>query len=139
MQLSDATRTSFVAEAPDGIYYVRVAALNSCGVSVPTNEVVVTVNTMWLTTGMPLNLTAQVVGSVVTLSWNAPAGASAPSHYIIEAFDGAGNLLRIGDTGTPATTVTQAGVEPGMYVVRVAAANAAGVGPFSGMVAILVR
>jgi hypothetical protein len=35
--------TAFTTSAPPGVYYVRVIAVNDCGASLPSNEVMVSV------------------------------------------------------------------------------------------------
>lgn len=86
----------------------------------------------------PINLSSQVTGNTVTLSWTAPTGT--PTAYILEAGSGAGsaNLANF-STGSPATTFTAANVPQGTYFVRVRALDSTLVaGPPSNEVVIVV-
>ncbi len=77
--------------------------------------------------GEPTNLIATLVGSAVTLTWNAPTTGGVVSNYIIEAgsSSGAANLASL-DTGNTATSFSASGVGAGTYFVRVHASNAGG-------------
>jgi len=85
----------------------------------------------------PLGLTSNVSGSTVSLGWQAPPGAIAT--YIIEAGSAPGlsNLANF-QTGNPATTFSTGGVGPGVYYVRVRAANADGASAPSNEVVLAV-
>ena len=102
----------------------RVSAL---GVS--TGEVVTT---------PPSNLTRTVQGTTVLLGWGAPPG-SQPTSYVIEAgsTSGASNIT-VFDTGSAATGLTVNNVPPGTYFVRVRGRDAAGNGPASNEVTVVV-
>ena len=68
--------TSFAASAPAGVYFVRLAASNACGVGPVSNEVTFTLG-MNLP-GAPQNLASSVAtGGLVTLTWDAPASGGA--------------------------------------------------------------
>jgi predicted phage tail protein len=127
------------ARAPNGTYYIRVLAQNSCTVSAPSSEIVVTVGTPVVVPGAPLNLVSTVSGQDVSLTWSAPATGSAPTGYLLEAGNAPGlaNLavLPLG----PATSFATTGVPRGTYYVRVRAINSAATGPPSGEVAVVVR
>jgi hypothetical protein len=76
----------------------------------------------------PQNLQASVVGTTLTLSWQAPAQGTPVSTYIVRAGTGPGlSNVYDGPVGT-ATTVTSP-VANGTYHIRVLAQNATGVGP----------
>ncbi len=81
----------------------------------------------------PVNLTAAVMGSTVTVSWLAPA--TPVTSYMIEAgfSPGAANLAAF-STGSTATQFSAAGVAPGTYYVRVRAINQDGVSAASNEV-----
>jgi hypothetical protein len=127
------------ATAPDGTYFVRVLAQNSCAVSAASAEIVVTVGRPAVAPGAPLNLASTVIGRDVSFSWSAPATGSPPSGYVLEAGSAPGltdlALLPLGAVSSFATT----GVPPGTYYVRVRAMNAAGTGPPSAEIAVEVR
>lgn len=73
----------------------------------------------------PTGLTAQVIGSTVTLSWNAAFGD--PTGYLVEAGSrpGLSNLGQLPIAGAT-TTLAVPGVPPGNYFVRVRAGNVFG-------------
>ena len=129
--------TSFAASAAAGLYYVRVAAANACGVGMASNEVSFTLGVGL--PGSPRDLEWTVgAGGAVSLSWNAPASGPAPTAYVVEAGSEAGlsNLATI-STGSPATSFA-AIAPPGTYYVRVRAVNGAGAGPPSAEAIIAV-
>lgn len=117
---------------PTGSYYVRVRSVWSGALSAPSNEVVVVV----APPGPPMNLTASVSDTSVSLTWTPPAGDGA-EWYLVEAGSrsGAGDLARIVTTQLFFST---AGVAPGTYYVRVRAVNTAGIGAASNEVLVSV-
>jgi hypothetical protein len=122
--------TSFAASAPAGVYYVRVAAANGCGVGPASTEVSFSVGAGL--PGAPIDLTGTVArDGGVSLSWTAPSAGEAPSGYLLEAGSAPGqsNLARIA-TGSLVTGFF-ATAPPGRYYVRVRAVNAVGTGPAS--------
>jgi predicted phage tail protein len=124
-----AATTSVGAFVADGTYVVRVAAANRCGTSVPTAEASITIGgPPPQLPGAPGAVTAAVNGSTVQLDWTAPTTGGAPARYIIEATTTDGAPVLTIDTGNPSTTFTYEGALPGVYVVRVRAANGAGAG-----------
>jgi hypothetical protein len=86
----------------------------------------------------PRNLVASVVGSNVTLQWEAPTGGDAAREYVVEAGSvaAASNLATLA-TGTVAT-VFNASAPPGTYYVRVKGRNGAGAGPPSNEIVVRV-
>ena len=74
--------------------------------------------------GAPTNLTSTVMGTTVTLTWTATAGAVS---YLIEAgsSSGSANLASL-PTGNALTTFSTTGVPAGTYFVRVRAIDASG-------------
>jgi hypothetical protein len=116
--------TSFGVTAPPGTYFVRLRARNACGLSGPSQEVVVVVGTACVSPSAPV-LTATAIGSMVTLSWTAPATGTGPFSYTLAAgtSPGASNLATAA-MGT--LTSIQAPVPSGTYYVRVTATNACG-------------
>jgi predicted phage tail protein len=129
--------TSFAASAPSGLYHVRVAAANACGIGLASNEVSFTLGGDL--PGTPDNLIWSVAdGGIVTLTWTAPASGVPPTAYVVEAGSATGlaDLATI-STGAPVTTFTAA-APPGAYYVRVRAVNGAGAGPPSAEVVVIV-
>jgi hypothetical protein len=114
--------TQFATLAPPGVYFVRVRARNGCGLGPASNEVTLIVGCQ-AAPSPPPNLTATVVGRVVTLSW--PAAAGQPTSYLVEAglSSGASNVANV-DVGTLLTL--SANAPPGAFFVRVRARNACG-------------
>jgi hypothetical protein len=129
--------TSFAASAPPGVYFVRVAASNACGVGPVSNEVNFTLG-MNLP-GAPQNLAWSVAaGGLVTLTWGAPASGGAVTSYLVEA----GSSPGLADLATLSTgsagTVFNASAPAGIYYVRVRAVNGGGAGATSGEVVVVV-
>ena len=121
LPLPASTTAYSTAGAPPGTYYVAVATVNACGVSVVSNAAVITVPPSGAPPA-PTALAATVTGTTVSLSWTPPAGAV--TGYVLEAGSAPGlaNLvagLALGPTPSFATP----NVPPGTYYVRVRAAN----------------
>ncbi len=119
-----ASSTAFSsAGAPPGIYYVAVAAVNGCGVSVLSNEVAVVVPPP-PPPAPPADLVATVAASTVSLTWLAPSGPV--TGYVIEAGSASGlaNIVPGALLG-PVAGLAVPGVPSGRYYVRVRAAHGA--------------
>ncbi|MGD9902383.1 MAG: hypothetical protein AB7U83_02850 [Vicinamibacterales bacterium] len=129
--------TTLVVSAPAGTYYTRVRATNACGVSAPSAEHVVVVTGMVVPPNAPSGLAASVVGSTVSLTWTPPASGGTPTGYQLEAgyAPGAANAAVV---QTPGPALAAANVPPATYYVRVRAFNAAGPGPATADVAVVV-
>ena len=96
------------------------------------------VSTGELVTTPPGNLTRTVQGTTVLLGWGAPPG-SQPTSYVIEAGSASGaSNITVFDTGTAATALTVNNVPAGTYFVRVRGKDAAGTGPASNEVTVVV-
>jgi predicted phage tail protein len=119
---------------PNGIYFVRVRALNAAGTSAPSNEITVS-GAIGCAPGTPGNMMASVSGLNVAFQWNAAAGS--PTSYELEAgtASGASNL---GTFPAGLTTQFATAAPPGVYYVRVRARNACGVGPASNEVTVVI-
>lgn len=124
--VTDTTLT--VTAVPNGVYYVRVRAINADGSSAPSNEVAVVVpggGSCSSPPNAPTGLTSTVFGTFVTLNWIAPAGGCAATAYSVQAGSAPGlSDLAVINTGT-STTLT-ASAPPGTYYVRVVALNGFG-------------
>jgi hypothetical protein len=129
--------TSVAVSAPRGTYYVRLRATSSCGVSPPSNEVAIVVDGGVPLPQAPTGLTATVVGRAVAIGWTPPTAGGTPAGYLLEAgyAPGAANAAVI-PTTVPA--LGAAGVPPATYYVRVRAFNAAGAGPVSAEITLIV-
>lgn len=114
--------TSFEADVPPGLFYVRVRAVNPLGDSDPTEELVLS------PPGAPTkphSLSASGSGSTVDLRWIPGAGGAPPTGYVIEAGSAPGlSDLAVLPVGNAPQFVTTA--PPGVYYVRVRAVNARG-------------
>jgi hypothetical protein len=113
-------RLRYETAAPTGTYFVRVRGVNACGPGPASNEIVVTVGGP--PPDPPTDLTVTVSGSIVTLSWTAPAGGSPPAYYRLEAGSAPG-LTNIATTVTPATSLVVIAVPSGTYFVRARAGS----------------
>jgi hypothetical protein len=134
------TARSFAANAPPGIYYVRVHAVNAAGVSVASNEALLVAQPGTCTIpNVPLGLAASVTGRRLTLQWNAPLTGAIPTTFTIQAgtTSGAANW---GTFGFPATATTVSGiVPPGPYFIRLFAGNNCGTSAASTEVSATVQ
>jgi hypothetical protein len=132
--LGSMTAASF-SGVPPGTYYVRVLAMNPAGTSGPSNEVIVTVSQAGLP-GAPTLNPAIVAGSTVSLSW-IPGSGALPTSYLLMAATtpGGAAILTVALTGT---SETFSAVPSGTYYLRLAGVNAAGIGPASNEVTVVV-
>jgi hypothetical protein len=136
--LSPGSTTYQAAGVTPGTYYVRVRARNAGGTSLPSNEVVLEYSSA--TPGAPANLSATVTaGGRVSLGWNPPTAGGAATGYRLEAGSAAGlaDLALVQLPGAQ-TIYVATNVPPGHYFVRVVAVNAAGAGPSSNEVMVVV-
>lgn len=130
--------TSFTTPAPAGAYFVRVQAMNPCGVGAPSAESVAIVGSAVVPPGPAFGLDGSAAGSTVTLTWGAPSVGTGPFQYRVEAGSGPGlaNLATL-VVGTASFAAT--GVPPGLYYVRVRAIGTGGTGPAGNEIVIAVR
>ena len=133
-QVPVGTATTLTAAAPPGRYFVRARAVAPCGTA-DSNEVDLIVGAPQLP-GAPGNLTHQVTGRTVDLSWQAAAGA-VDGHLLEAGSQPALSNLALVSLGN-ALSFSAANVPPGRYYVRVRAFNAAGQGPSSNELTVLV-
>ena len=125
-----------VPNVPDGIYYVRVVAVNSAGSSAPTPDA--TVNVRIAPPGAPENAMASTApGGNVLITWRAPSTGSAPSGYKVLAgyTPGVTNF----EFPVAGTSLGGTGVPPATYYVRIVAVNGAGVSAPSPELTLVVR
>ena len=111
---------------PPGVFFVRVRAVNGAGTSAPSNEVVI-FSGVPPPPAPPVNLGATVAGSQVSLTWSPgsqPATGPA-THFVLEAGSAPG-ASNYGALPIAASGVVVGGVPPGLYYVRVRAANSTG-------------
>ena len=111
-------RTFTYSGVPPGIFYLRVVAQNTAGVSDPSNvRVIGGAPTQAL--GAPSNLLANVTGNLVTLRWTPPATGGIPTTYYIEAGSAAGssNIASL-PTGNTRTSFSVSGAERSVLCAR---------------------
>ncbi len=113
----------------EGIYYVRLSALNAYGEGPPSAEVRITVGPHSLPSA-PQNLRAVVTGNTISLTWTAPSSITPIAGYVLRA----GTTPGRADIGTlplgleTSYTTPLAAIREGIYYVRVSALNAYGEG-----------
>ncbi len=129
-------QTSVAGPVPGGTFFARVTASNACGTSGPSGEVFFTIGAADPLPAAPTNLSSNVSGSTLTLSWMAPAGPV--TGYVLEAGTAPG-LATIGAATIGAgTSFVIPGVPAGTYYVRVRAITSAGSGAPSTDVVVFV-
>jgi hypothetical protein len=132
--------TTTVTNVPNGVYYVRVSALNADGRSAPSNEVVVAVpdnGGCYAAPNAPQGLTGSTSNSQVTLSWTAPSGGCDVVSYSVQAGSSPGaSDIAVINAGT--MTSFSAIAPAGTYYVRVVAVNGFGGSQSSNEVVITV-
>lgn len=111
-----------VPGVPAGRYFLRVRATTACGTA-DSNEVQVVVGAAQAP-GVPMNLTGQVTGTTVLLSWQAASGAV--TGYILEAGSASGSSNLVVAPVGQVLSFSAPGVPRGTYFVRVRAFNAVG-------------
>lgn len=133
-----------VPNVRNGVYYVRVFAANSDGVSAPSNEVVVVVSAgaapprdCNAPPTPPQNLTASALESVVRLTWLPSATGCAANSFTVQAGSGPG-LSNIAVVNLGSVTSLSSAAPAGTYYVRVIALNAFGGSSPSNEVAVTV-
>jgi hypothetical protein len=132
------TQTSFTASGVgDGVYYVRVRALNGATASDVSNEVVITIGAARCTSPppAPIGLSSTLSGRFVSLSWIASGTITA---IVLEAGStpGASNAaVVVLDSSARAFS---SNAPPATYYVRVRATNACGSSAGSNELAITV-
>jgi hypothetical protein len=128
--------TSLVASPPLGLYYVRVRAANTCGISAASNEVAVTLDGRVAAPDPPTALAAVVSGKVVALTWTPPASGGTPAGYQVEGGTVPGAVNAVTNTAGPLLVVP--GAPAGTYYVRVRGFNAAGLGAATADLTVIV-
>lgn len=87
----------------------------------------------------PHNLQGFASGSTVSLVWLTPAAGGSPTHYLLDVGTAPGLSNLIAGIALGDASLVAPGVPPGVYFVRIRAANAGGVSAPSNEVAIIVR
>jgi hypothetical protein len=128
---------SYTTAAVPGVYFVRVAGINGCGIGVASNEVAVVVGPP--IPGPPADLFAGVSDErEVSLFWQPSSAGGAATAYVVEAGYAPGlSNVAVLPTGSSMPTFTIA-APPGRYYVRVRAVNALGTSGPSEEIVVLV-
>ena len=121
--------TGVTATAPAGTYYVAVAGVNACGMGPESPETRVAVGGCQQPS-VVTDLTATVVGSVVTFAWRPATGAE---RYRLRAGSGPG-LRNLATVELGSSTNFAATAPDGTYYVVLNAVNACGTGADSNEV-----
>jgi hypothetical protein len=111
----------FTFSAPAGSFYVRVRALSGGGVSPPSNEVRLHVNSS-VPPSAPADLTGMVDGSTIVLSWRNTFSGGPPSGFLLDVSGALTTTLAL----PHGESFSFAGVPPGSYTVRLRAVNRGG-------------
>jgi hypothetical protein len=111
---------------PPGTYYLRVHAVDTTGVSLPSNEAVAVVGGGGPCLGppaAPTGLTAAVAGLAVSLGFNPGSGGCPVTNYVLHAGSATGlSNITIVNLG-PLTSISTL-APPGIYYVRAFAQSA---------------
>ena len=128
-----------VPSVPTGTFFIRVrASFGLFGVSVPSNEVVLTYPVPVVAPGVPRNLINSVSGNTVSLSWQPAAIGGAPDTYLLDAWVAGGSNVAAGAPVGAGLTYSTGGVPDGTYYVRVRAQNRGGTSAPSNETTIVV-
>lgn len=116
--------TAFQATVPAGTYLTRVRAVNDCGSSAASSEIVLTAACS-PTAVVPGSFSVSKVGSIATMIWQPALGATG---YRLRAgtAPGLSNVLDADLGLTTSLSVPISGVPGGTYYLRVVAASACG-------------
>jgi hypothetical protein len=127
--LTVTTSSLTIPNVPDGVYYVRVHAVRPDGHGPPSDGVILVVpggsGPCPAPPDPPTSLTGSASGSVVMLSWSAPAGGCPPERYAVQAGSAPG-LSNVAIANVGAVTFLSAAAPSGSYYLRVVALNAFG-------------
>lgn len=127
--------TSLNTSAPTGTYYVRLRATNASGQSDPTPTKRIDVGCTAAPGPVPW-FSAYMNGNTVSLDWDKPSGNIA--RYILEVGSASGLSNILTTTIAAPTTFLEAVAPPGIYYLRVKAANVCGTGAASSETFIVV-
>ncbi|MEZ5293511.1 MAG: hypothetical protein R2745_20680 [Vicinamibacterales bacterium] len=125
--------------APPGLFILTVQASNTAGTGPESAQAQVLVPQPAVPPG-PATLTASVTGTTVNLTWTAPTTGGFPTGYQLLAGATPGFTQPIASVPLPATATTLSipGVPFGTYYLRLVATGAAGAGPASNEVTVVV-
>ena len=122
------TSTWSYGSVPAGTYEFTVRATNAAGTSGSSNSVRLTFPLSGcVAPNMPVSFSVAVAGRTVSAYWLAPATATTPTRYAVEARlrNANGSTATLGTFPVTGTTISGA-VAPGRYEVRVRSENICG-------------
>jgi hypothetical protein len=128
---------AFSTLAPPGTYFVRVQAVNSCGVGPASGDLQVNVQSCTAAPSAPIDLRFTIAGSVVTLQWGAPSSGHPTRYRLVVGSVAGGTDLLTHETTDNATILTATG-PPGKYFVKIQSLNACGASGFSNEVVVTI-
>jgi predicted phage tail protein len=131
VSLPAGTGTSFsVPGVPNGVFYIRVRAVNAAGTGPASNEATLTVAGGTSPPDAPTNLVPFTAGGLLTFTWQPATTGGVATGFVLEAGSASGqsNLATVQVTG-PSFTFNP--VPQGFYFLRVRAVNAGGSSPAS--------
>ena len=128
--------TTAAGSPPLGVYYLRLLAVNACGVSPVSNEVAVTLDGTVPLPAPPTGVVTAVTGNVVSVAWTPPTSGGTPAGYQVEGGTMPGGVIAVATTPVPVLVVP--GAPSGTYYIRVRSFNAAGVGSATADVTVTV-
>lgn len=124
-----AATTVSVPNVPNGVYYVRVRAVDADGVSEPSGMVTITVpngpNQCSSVPTPPIDLRGGATGNLVTLNWTDTFFACPPTSYAVYVGSAPG-LSDLAVVHVPPSRTFSAVAPVGTYFVRVATFNSRG-------------
>jgi len=128
-------RTQITAAAPPGTYFTRIRGVSACGPGAPSNEVSFTVGCT--APAPPVELEFTKINGVLTISWSRSFGAAS---YVLQAGTATGlsNAFNGNVGAQPQISFPLAGVPPGFYFLRVAAAGSCATSAVSSEVVLTV-
>lgn len=130
---------SVAGPAPPGVYYVRFRRGNIAGESAPSLDTQVVVGDVPAPPDRPGVIRAAIIGSTVAMTWAPPGDTRPLDRYVVEAgLTPRTTAVRL-PTADARPQLVVAGVPPGIYYVRVRAANAAGEGVATADARVVVR
>jgi hypothetical protein len=126
-----------VPGVPSGTYFVRVKAVNAEGAGPSSNEETVVVGGACAQPpGAPGTLVASPPGPTVALNWSPPIGGCPATGFVLRAGFAPGQPVFDIPVGT--NTSFSGTAAAGTYFVSVVAVNAAGAGPASNEVQVII-
>jgi hypothetical protein len=126
-----------VAAPAVGTYYVRVYAVFGSG-EVASNEIALTVTSMFVPPTAPTNLAGYLNGTTVVLDWALGAGGGAPAGLLMHVGSAPGGT-QVGQFPLPVgSQFAAANVPPGTYYIRLYAGNGGGFSPASNEIQLVM-